>query len=137
MQTGHPPKPPADTGATLLNIKDYSEKILEMKTELQQTGLTIDADREFIPNMHLSVGELPDKLKGEEILKKFRQDYDCLNYISTSAEYEIKLLKGKNNLTQNRVKAEKDLQNYKDSMKDAFLKQVDAYIDLYVDKIIK
>ena len=45
--------------AVIMPIKDYMEKVASMKSELQQSCLKVEGEREFIPNLHLSVGEMP------------------------------------------------------------------------------
>lgn len=42
--------------------------------------------------------DFPDKFEGEQILNKFKKNYDFLNYVSFKQDYETKLYLGKNTL---------------------------------------
>lgn len=133
----HSHKTLPEVKSDIVPIREYMDKIVEMKGRLHGSSLEVGHEREFIPNMHMTAVDLPDKMKGEDILKAFRQEYDCLNYMSCSEKYEVKLLKGRNELKKNKARTEKELLEYKERLRESFLKQIDRYVDLYVSKVIQ
>lgn len=50
---------------------------------------------------------MPEKMETEEVLKSFRQKYDYLNYFNANDDYEIKVAKGKREMEDNVMRAEK------------------------------
>jgi hypothetical protein len=107
-----------------------------MKNNLFQSTIGVGADREFNPNVQLSAEQLPQQSDSEEVLREFKRSYEFLNFLNYSEDYEIRLHRGKGALMDERMRATNELLKDKEKLKSAFLSQIDAIVDNYIQKTL-
>ena len=73
----------------------------------------------------------------DEVVRNFKKQMDFLNYFSLSEDYEIRLTRGQAQLGVMKEQAKREIEEVSHSVEEIFFRQLDSYVDAYLDRIIK
>ena len=100
--------------------------------------LKIEKGVSFLPNTQLVGTEFTEKCcNTDELITNFKKQMDFLNYFSDSEDYEIRLLRGQVQLPLLCEHAKQQLGGVSESVQEIFFRQLDSYVDAYLERVIK
>ena len=100
--------------------------------------LRVEKRVNFLPNTQLVGTEFAEKCcNTDELITNFKKQMDFLNYFSDSEDYEIRLLRGQLQLPLLREHARQQIGGVNESVQEIFFRQLDSYVDAYLERVIK